>query len=97
MSTFLFFGKYSTQSLKSASSARTRKAEHIIARFRGQVKSMYALMGEHDLVMIVDLPGIDEALKVSMGLTKLTGIAFTTLPAIGVSEFDKLLQEVENI
>ena len=97
MSTYFFFGKYSTQSLKNASSARTRKAEHIIGRFRGQVKAMYALLGEHDLVMIVDLPGIDEALKVSMGLTKLTGIAFTTFPAIGVSEFDKLLQEVENI
>ena len=97
MATYLFLGKYSSQSLKTASAARTRKAEHIIGRFRGQIKAMYALLGNDDLVMIVELPGLQEAIKVSMGLTKLTGINFTTYPAISVGEFDKLVQEVSNI
>ena len=30
----------------------------------------------------------------SMQLSKLTGIAFTTLPAVTVAEFDKLMAEI---
>ena len=94
MHTFLMFGKYSSNALKNASATRTRKAEHLIGRFRGRVRSMYAVLGKYDLVIIVDLPGIEEAVKVSAGLMELTGIAFTTIPAISVSEFDKLIQEI---
>ncbi len=94
MPMFFLFGKYSSHALKSASSARTRKAEHLIAKFRGRVKWMYALLGPYDLVLAVELPGVEEALKVSAGLSKLTGIGFTTCPAISVQEFDRIIQEV---
>jgi len=52
---------------------------------------MYALLGAYDLVFIVDLPGIQEALRSSVAITKLTDIAFTTLPAVTVEEFDKIV------
>jgi uncharacterized protein with GYD domain len=55
---------------------------------------MYALIGEYDLLIVVDLPGIEEVVKVSTGLMELTGIAFTTVPAISVNTFDKLIKEV---
>ena len=97
VSTYLMFGRYSSNALKTASAARTRKAEHLVGRFRGQIKGMYAMLGGNDLLMIVDLPGIEEAIKVSAGLTKLTGITFTSYPAISVTEFDRLMQEVANI
>jgi uncharacterized protein with GYD domain len=93
MQTFIMTGKYSSNALKNASATRTRKAEHLIGRYRGKVRAMYAVLGEHDLVVIVDLPGIEEAVKVSTGLMELTGISFNTIPAIPVSEFDKLIQE----
>lgn len=57
----------------------------------GQVKGMYALLGEKDLVFIVTLPGTKEAMKASVSLSKLTGISFTTSPAVTVDEFDKIL------
>lgn len=94
MNTFLLFGKYSPNALKNASATRTRKAEHLIGRFRGKVRAMYALIGEHDLLIVVDLPGIDEVVKVSTGLMELTGITFTTVPAISVNAFDKIIKEV---
>lgn len=94
MSTFLLFGKYSSNALKNASATRTRKAEHLIGRFHGKVKSMYALIGEYDLLLVVELPGIEEVIKVSTGLMELTGISFTTVPAISVGAFDKLISEV---
>jgi len=46
--------------------------------------------GKDDLVMIVDFPGTEQAFKASLALTKLTGIAFTTSPAVTFAEFDKL-------
>jgi uncharacterized protein with GYD domain len=94
MSTFFMLGKYSSQGLKTASAVRTRKAEHLVARMRGKILNIYALMGEYDLVLIVDLPGMTEAINLSAGLTKLTGISFTTSPAMPVKEFDRMIAGV---
>jgi len=43
------------------------------------------------LAFVVDFPGMAEVLKASVALTKLTGIGFTTSPAISVEEFDKIV------
>lgn len=50
------------------------------------------LMGENDLALIVDFPGIQQAMKGSIELTKQTGISFSTAPALTVEEFDKLFK-----
>ncbi len=92
MGTFMMLGKYNQSALKSVSATRTRKAEHLIARYQGSIKAMYALLGEYDLVIIVDLPGIEEAIRVSISLTNLTGISFVTSPAVSVTDFDAYLQ-----
>jgi uncharacterized protein with GYD domain len=90
MATFFMFGKYTLEGIKGMSSARTKKIINIIKKSRGEVKSMHALLGDNDLVFIVDFPGNEEAIKASVAITKLTGIAFTTSPAVTVEEFDKL-------
>ncbi len=92
MATFVMLGKYSKEALEGVSGARTKKAENLIARYEGSVKGMYVLLGQHDLVMIIELPGMEEAIKVSVGLAKLTGIAFTTSPAVSVDDFDAFAQ-----
>jgi uncharacterized protein with GYD domain len=94
MATFYFFGKYTQQSLAQVSAERTKKAVSLIEKHKGKVKSMDALLGEKDIVFVVDLPSSKEALKVSLALAKSTGIAFTTSEAVAVSEFDKLAAEV---
>ncbi|HLD69736.1 MAG TPA: GYD domain-containing protein [Candidatus Omnitrophota bacterium] len=94
MITFFMFGKYSTEALKKISPERTRKAINAIQKFGGRVKSVYALLGNNDLVFIVNLPGPAQATMVSIALSKLTGIAFTTETAIPVEEFDKLAKEL---
>ena len=55
---------------------------------------MYALLGEKDLVIILTFPGVEEAMKASVALSKLTGVSFTTSPAVTVEEFDKMMTEV---
>jgi uncharacterized protein with GYD domain len=94
MATFFMFGIYSADALDEISAARTKKASEVLAKFGGKVKSMYALMGEEDLVLIVDFPGIKEAMQASVALSKLTGISFSTSEAITVEEFDQLMSRL---
>ncbi len=90
MATFFMYGKYTTESLKSISADRTQKAAEVIAKAGGKLVSAYALLGKYDLVAITDFPGVKEVMKASIALNKLTGISFTSFPAIPVAEFDKL-------
>ena len=92
METYFLFGKYTKESLQKISPDRTRKAINTIQKLGGRVKSVYALLGNSDLVFIVSLADIAQATLVSIALTKLTGISFSTSPAIPVDQFDRLFQ-----
>lgn len=91
MATFLMFGKYSAQAIKEASPERTKAAEGLIKELGGELKAAWALLGETDLLAVVELPGIEAAIQASVALGKMTGIAFTTCPAITVADFDKII------
>jgi uncharacterized protein with GYD domain len=91
MSTFFMLGKYSSASMKGMSAKRTEESNGIIKKFGGELVSMYALLGRYDLVLIVNFPGIEDVMKASVALGKLTGISFTTHPAITVEQFDKMI------
>jgi uncharacterized protein with GYD domain len=92
MATFIMFGKYSLGSIEKINAKRTEKTVSLIKELGGEVKSMYVLLGKHDLLFIVDLPGTEEALKASVALSKMAGISVTTAPAISLEEFDKLVK-----
>jgi uncharacterized protein with GYD domain len=91
MATYVMFGNYSLDSVKEISSKRTEKAEALIVENGGSMVSGYALLGKVDLMLIVDFPGIEEAMKTSVGLAKLLGISFTTAPAVSIKKFDKMM------
>ncbi len=90
MATFLMFGKYTPESLQQISAERTEQAKQLIQQHGGKVEAIYATLGKNDLVCIVTLPGIEEAIKASVALAKMSGIAFTTTPAVAVEQFDRL-------
>jgi uncharacterized protein with GYD domain len=94
MATYLMSGRYSLDAVKEISAERTDKATAVIKKHGGKVKAGYALLGENDLVLIVDFPGTEQAMKASVALTKLLGISFTTSPAVTVEDFDKMMEEV---
>lgn len=94
MATYFMFGTYGKDSLRGISAARTRKTEALIKKVGGKLTSAYGLLGEKDLVLIVDLPGAEELTKASIGLARLTGISFTSAQAIPVDRFDKLISEI---
>ena len=94
MATFFMFGQYSAEALKAISAERTTKAHDIIEKLGGKIVSIHALLGEKDLVLIVEFPGIDEAIKASIAVNRLTGITFSTAQAVPVEEFDNLITDI---
>jgi uncharacterized protein with GYD domain len=91
MATFLMFGKYSAEAVKKISTKRTKDAANLVKKYGGRVEAMYALLGEKDLVFILNFPGVGQAMKASVALSKMTGIGFSTYPAVSVEEFDRLM------
>ena len=53
-------------------------AGEVIERHGGIAQHDSALLGDRDLMLIVDLPDAPAAVNASMGLAKLTGISFAT-------------------
>jgi len=94
MALFLMFGKYSAGAIKAISGERTDAAVDLIARYGGEVQAMYATLGPHDLVFVVDFPGTEEAMKASVAITRMSEIAFTTSPAVTVEKFDELMEDL---
>ena len=93
MTTFFMFGKYSSEAVKEINPERTRKSLKIIKAMGGKVKGMYAILGDYDLVLIVECSDIDAVVKISINLHMLTGIHFSTLPAMSVDYFDALISK----
>ena len=94
MATFMLFGKYSAEAFKGISARRTEKASELMNKFGGEILSMYALLGEKDLVLIVKFPDTESAAKASIAVSKLTGISFVTSEAIPVDQFDKMVTDL---
>jgi uncharacterized protein with GYD domain len=83
-------GKCSPEALKGISAKRTTEAKALLKKHGGELKAAYAVLGGVDLVIIVDLPDTARAMALSAALAKLTGIGFSTAPAVTLEEFDKL-------
>lgn len=97
MPIFMMFGKYTAEAMQGISPERTERAVKIIKTSGGEVVSMYAVMGEHDLVFTLDFPDAESAIAASVALNKATGISFITSPVVDVEMFDKLITEVKKI
>ncbi|MBC8214686.1 MAG: GYD domain-containing protein [Candidatus Marinimicrobia bacterium] len=94
MSTYYMFGKYSIGAISEMSPSRTDECTKVIEEYGGEIILMHALLGEHDLVFIVNFPDNESALKASLVLTRITGIAFSTAPATSVDHFDKVVESL---
>lgn len=88
MATYFLTGTYGADAIKGISPKRTADVTGLIEGVGGKIVSMYLLLGEKDLVIIAEFPGLKEAIKGSVGISKMTGISFTTNPAITAEEFD---------
>ena len=93
MATFFMFGKYSAQAAGGISAGRTDQVSQAIESFGGQVKDIYALLGEYDVVIIAELPRMADAMQASIALKRLTDISFFTAAAMPIDEFDDMAED----
>ncbi len=93
MATFVMLGQYTIESVKKISAKRSVDAEALIKKHGGKVKEGYAMLGENDILLIVEAKNVESAMKISVGLSKLLDISFTTSPAVGMDEFDNLMKD----
>lgn len=91
MAIFIMMGKYSAEAIKLISGERTTKAYEIVQQCGGKIVTAYATMGETDIVSVMEFPSVSEAIKASIALNKATGISFSTMPALRMEDFDKLV------
>ncbi|TAJ94300.1 MAG: GYD domain-containing protein [Gammaproteobacteria bacterium] len=91
MATFIMSVKYTSKSLKGISGKRTDEATELLKEHGGELKAGYALLGDTDLVLVVELPDNASAMKASVALSRLLAVSINTAPAMSIKEFDKLL------
>ncbi len=97
MGIFFMLGRYSLEAVKEIHPERTAKAKNIIEAVGGKILGMYAIFGDYDLALIVELPSLAEAVKISVDLHILTGIHFATFPAMPVEYFDLVISKGRTI
>jgi uncharacterized protein with GYD domain len=91
MATYLMLGRVSQEAVNSISAKRTERALALLRDHGGTMKAGYALLGDRDLALVIDLPDNEAAMKTSVGLSRLLSVTFDTMPAVTVEEFDRLV------
>ena len=91
MATFIMTGSYTTEAINQISAKRTTKAQEIVKKCGGKIVAAYATLGDTDLLAVMEFPSINDAIKASVALSKALEISFSTVPAIRIEEFDKLV------
>jgi hypothetical protein len=66
MGTFLMFGKSSSDELREISLKYRAEVVSLVGNFEGDVKSMYIMLREKYLVLILAFPEIERAIKASI-------------------------------
>lgn len=90
MGLYLMHGKYNPGALQEISPERTEKAKDLVQENGGNIKASYALLGDNDLLFIVNFPSIKSVVKTSVEMGNMLGISFSSTPIITIDEFDKL-------
>ena len=91
MSTFIMFGKYTAEGFTNMSQERTGKIVEIIKKRNGNILKMFAILGEYDLLFLVDFQNTKTAMQTSVEIAHYSGINFSTSPALPVEMFDELM------
>lgn len=92
MATYLMFGQYSAASVQKISAKRTEDSMELVKKLGGKIKDGYAMLGDQDLMLILEAKDNQTAMQISVELSKLLEVSFTTAPAVSIEEFDKLMK-----
>ena len=90
MSKFIMCGSCPPEALKEVGVGYKEKVVEVVSDCNGTIDAMYSTLGEFDLIIFADLPDVESAMNASIELNKLTGVAFSSSPAVELQELLKL-------
>lgn len=93
MSTFVMLGRMPPESMQKISPKRTTDALELVKKHGGKLISGYTMLGQYDLLLVLELPTVEQAMKLSVSLARMLGISLVTSPAITFEQFDKIMVE----
>ena len=94
MSKFLMLGNYTSHATMGISKARTKQVDSLIKENGGEMLEISGLLGAYDIYIRATFPSNEVAIRCSLALTKLTGITFSSFPAVEVVDFDDLVADI---
>ena len=94
MATFVMLGRMSVDSMRESNPQQLAEAMALIKKNGGELKAGFGMMGKYELLLILEMPNIEQMMKTSVGLTKmLGGITFITSPAFTLEEANSYMVE----
>jgi uncharacterized protein with GYD domain len=93
--TYLMLGTYAPGCSHEISADRSRQMYKLIAGLGGSVLECYGLLGDRDVMLMVELPAPATAMQAAMAMARLTGATFTTYPAVPIADFDRIAEDLE--
>ena len=93
MATFINLLRFSQQSSSDIkeSPARLEEIKKAIRAFGGELKGFYALMGQYDLLLIIEAPDDEAAIKFAFAAFSSGGIDTETMRAFTEEEFKNIV------
>jgi uncharacterized protein with GYD domain len=97
MPKYLFQGTYTADGIKGLekdkAAGRAAAVRSAVEALGGRVEAFYLAFGEHDTVLIVDLPDNASATAFTLTVSKSGLVRTTTTPLISVEEADRALEK----
>jgi len=100
MAKYLVEGSYTVEGLKGLqkdkASGRKQAVTKLLEGLEGKLEGMYFAMGEHDAVLIVDVPDLVTAAAVSLSVSAAGLVRTKTTALLTVEETDRALAKKVN-
>jgi uncharacterized protein with GYD domain len=95
MPKFMIAGSYTTEGLKGLqkdkASGRRGVVQKVVESVGGKVEAMYFSLGEHDVIVIADLPNTVAATAIALGVSASGVVRTKTTALLTVEETDQAL------
>ena len=92
MATYISLVNYTDQGIKAIkdSPKRLAAAEKMFAEYKVKIKEFYLLMGEYDIMVVLEAPDDESVSKAALKLGSLGNVRTKTMRAYPRQEFDRL-------
>ncbi|MBI3029830.1 MAG: GYD domain-containing protein [Candidatus Rokubacteria bacterium] len=93
MPSYIVLADYTDQGIRNVkdSPKRADAFEAAVKANGGALKDLYLVLGDHDLVAVVELPNDETAAKLALATASLGNVRTTTMRAFNRDEFRKII------